>query len=233
MSKGRARILVIDDEPRYVWAIRANLEARGYTVLTAEDGYRGIELVAAENPHLVLLDIRLPGLDGLEVCRRIREFSTVPILMLTALAEDTDKVKGLDTGADDYMTKPFSAEELLARVRASLRRAEFSEGVAPRPVFEAGDLLVDFRQQRVFRQGQEINLTPTEYRLLCELVKHAGRVLVPDYLLERVWDIGYDGRHSLLRQAVLRLRRKLEPDPRNPQYIQTRVGRGYIFVTPE
>jgi DNA-binding response OmpR family regulator len=233
MNKDKARILVVDDEPRYVRAIQVNLQASGYEVLAARDGQTAIDLAASEAPDLILLDIRMPGLDGYEVCRRIREFSAMPIIMLTALAEDADKVKGLDTGADDYVTKPFSADELLARVRAALRRVELSERQEPHPTFQAGDLLVDFARQRVFVRGQEVNLTPTEYRLLYELVKQAGRVLVPEYLLEKVWGIGYEGENRLLWQAIHRLRRKIEPDPQNPQYIQTRPGIGYVFALPE
>jgi len=233
MNKGKVCILVVDDEPRYVRAIQINMEASGYKVLAARDGQTAIELAASEEPDLILLDIRMRGLDGYGVCRRIREFSAVPIIMLTALAEDADKVKGLDTGADDYVTKPFSADELLARVRAVLRRVELSERQDPHPTFQAGDLLVDFARQRVFACGQEVNLTPTEYRLLCELVRQAGRVLVPEYLLEKVWGMGYEGENRLLWQAVHRLRRKIEPDPRNPQYIQTRPGIGYVFVFPD
>jgi len=233
MNKGKVRILVVDDEPRYVQAIQINLEASGYEMLTARDGQTAIELAATEEPDLILLDIRMLGLDGYEVCRRIREFSAVPIIMLTALAEDADKVKGLDIGADDYVTKPFSADEILARVRAVLRRVELSERKNPCPTFQAGDLLVDFAQQRVFACGQEANLTPTEYRLLCELVRQAGRVLVPEYLLEKVWGMGYEAENHLLWQAVHRLRRKIERDPRNPKYIQTRPGIGYVFALPE
>jgi DNA-binding response OmpR family regulator len=233
MNKDRVRVLVVDDEPRYVRAIQVNLEASGYEVLAARNGQTAIELAASEAPDLILLDIRMPGLDGYEVCRRIREFSAVPIIMLTAMAEDADKVKGLDIGADDYVTKPFSADELLARVRSALRRVELSERQAPHPTFQAGDLLVDFAQQRVFVCDLEVNLTPTEYRLLCELVRQAGRVMVPDYLLEKVWGMGYEGENRLLWQAVHRLRRKIEPDPRNPQYIQTRPGLGYVFALPK
>ncbi len=228
----KARILVVDDEPRYVRAIQFNLEASGYEVFAARDGQTAIELAASEEPDLILLDIRMLGLDGYEVCQHIREFSAVPIIMLTALAEDADKVKGLDTGADDYVTKPFSADELLARVRAVLRRVELSERQDTDPTFQAGDLLIDFARQRVFAHDQEVNLTPTEYRLLYELARQAGRVLVPEYLLEKVWGMGYEGENRLLWQAVHRLRRKIEPDPRNPQYIQTRPGIGYVFALP-
>jgi DNA-binding response OmpR family regulator len=233
MNKGKVCILVVDDEPRYIRAIQINLEASGYEVITTRDGQTAIELAASEEPDLILLDIRMVGLDGYEVCRRIREFSAVPIIMLTALAEDADKVAGLDVGADDYVTKPFSADELLARVRAVLRRVELSERQDPSSTFQAGDLLVDLAQQRVFVHSQEVNLTPTEYRLLCELVRQAGRVLVPEYLLEKVWGMGYEGENRLLWQAVHRLRRKIERDPRNPQHIQTRPGIGYVFALPQ
>jgi len=233
MNKGKTRILVVDDEPRYVRAVQVNLEASGYEVLTARDGPAAIELAASEEPDLILLDIRMPGLDGCEACQRIREFSSVPVIMLTALAEDADKVKELDVGADDYVTKPFSADELLARVRAVLRRVELSERKDPHSTFQAGDLVVDFARRRVFACGREVNLTPTEYGLLCELVKQPGRVLVPEYLLEKVWGLGYEGETRLLWQAVHRLRRKIESDPQDPQYIQTRPGIGYVFVSSQ
>src|SRR5512136_2536078 len=187
MNKGKIRILVAEDEPRYTWAIQTNLEARGYEVVTAQDGQKAVELAVSEQPDLVLLDVKMPVLNGYEVCWRIREFSIVPIIMLTALAEETNKVHGLELGADDYLTKPFSVPELLARVRAVLRRIEFSEGLPSAPTFQAGDMSIDFAQHRVFMCGQEVELTPTEYRLLCELVKQPGRLLVPEHLLEKVW----------------------------------------------
>lgn len=229
MHKGKVRILVVDDEPRYVWAIKANLEAREYEVLTAEEGETAIELAVTEEPDLIVLDIRMPGMDGYEVCRRIREFSTVPIIMLTALAQDADKVKGLDIGADDYVTKPFSAKELLARVRAALRRAELSQWKEPAPVFQIAELRIDLAHQQVFVREEGVSLTPLEYRLLCELARYTDRVLVPEYLLEKVWGEGYEGEDRLVRQAIHRLRSKVEPDPRNPQYIHTRRGLGYVL----
>ena len=230
MRKGKSRILVVDDEPRYVWGAKANLESRGYEVLTAQDGKSALEVIAIEAPDLIVLDIKMPGMSGWEVCERVREFSTVPIIMLTALAEDVDKVKGLELGADDYVTKPFSAAELLARIQAVLRRVELSERQETDPSFEVGDLRVDFARQQVFVHNQEVSLTSIEYRLLCELVKHPGRVLVTDYLLERVWGMGYEGESNLLRQVVYRLRQKIERDPQNPQYIQTKRGVGYTFA---
>ncbi len=233
MNKTKTRVLVVDDEPRYVRAIQVNLEASGYEVFSARDGEAAIALAASKEPDLIVLDVRMPGLDGHEACRRIREFSTAPVIMLTALAAEADKVKGLDAGADDYVTKPFGADELLARVRAVLRRVELSGRPQSQPSFQAGGLLVDFAQQRVFIHDQEVELTPTEYRLLYELAREAGRVLVPAHLLEKVWGMGYEGETRLLWQAIHRLRRKIERDPQDPQYIQTRPGIGYVLLPPE
>jgi len=233
MRKGQVRILVVDDEPRYVWTIRLNLEARGHHVLVASDGRSALETVVSEEPDLVILDVKMPGMDGYSVCRQIREFSTVPIIMLTALAQDADKVKGLNLGADDYVTKPFSIEELMARVRAALRRAVLSGQGSDSTVFECGDLRINFAQQRVSLDGQDVQLTPLEYQLLCELAKHVGRILVPEYLLERVWGAAYAGDNAILRQVIHRLRLKIERDPGNPMYVQTRLGSGYVFVGAE
>lgn len=233
MRKGKPQILVVDDEQRYLWVIRINLEARGFQVLTADTGTAAIEIAAAQDPDLILLDIRLPEVDGIEVCRRIRQFSTVPIVMLTALAQEADKVRGLDAGADDYLTKPFGVEELLARVRAGLRRASYLDDQSGDPVFSAEGLRVDLAQQRVWVAEKEVELTGTEYRLLCELVRNRGKILVPSFLLERVWGIGYEGQYQLVRQAVHRLRQKVESDPQNPRLIHTRHNLGYLFSTNE
>jgi len=229
MKRGKVRILAVDDEPRYVWAIRKVLEGAGYETLTASDGQTALELAAVEAPDLVLLDIRLPEMDGYAVCQRIREFSKVPIIMLTALADGSDKVRGLDVGADDYVTKPFGAPELLARVRAVLRRVEFSEAPSSSTIVRAGELEIDLARQCVTKRGQEVSLSATEYRLLCEFAKQPQRLLVPEHLLERVWGPGYEEENHMLRQAIYRLRRKIEPDPANPQYIQTKPGMGYLF----
>jgi len=233
IPEGKTRVLVVDDEARYARAIEVLLHARGYEVLTAPDGQTALALAAEEEPNLVLLDIRMPDIDGFEICRRIREFSQVPIIFLTALAEDADKVTGLHLGADDYVTKPFSAPELLARVEAVLRRARPTERTVPGPEVQVGGLRVHFAQQRVYVQDREVHLTPTEYRLLYHLARNAGRVLAPEYLLERAWGGKYREEQQLLRQAILRLRRKVEHDPKNPQYIQTRPGIGYVLVLPE
>ncbi len=233
MKKAKITILVVDDEPRYLWTIRLNLEARGYIVLEAQDGESALDIVLTEVPDLVLLDVRMPGMDGFEVCRSIRQFSAVPIIMLTAMAQELDKVRGLDSGADDYITKPFSSDELLARVRAVLRRVELSEQDDPCPVFRAGSLQVDFAAKEVTLDDELVHLTPIEYRLLSELVRYPGRVLVPDYLLEKVWGVGHEGETRLLRQAIHRLRRKIEPDDNDQQLIQNRPAVGYVFVPPE
>ena len=216
----KIRILVAEDEPRHIWAIQTNLEARDYEVLTATDGQQAIDLAADTQPDLILLDIKMPVVNGYEACRRIREFSTVPIIMITAMAEEADKVLGLDLGADDYVTKPFSVPEKLARVRAALRRIEFAVGVPSDSTYAAGDLRVDFAQHPRCHSGPG-SRTPTEYRLLCELVKQPGRGPVSDYLTERVWGPGYEEGDKLIRQAIHRLRRKIEADPRHPEYIRT------------
>ncbi len=233
MAREKIRILVADDEPRYVWATKVNLEARGYEVITAMNGEEALALAVTESPDLIILDIRMPDMQGDEVCARIREFSNVPIIMLTALADERNKVRGLDAGADDYVTKPFSAAELLARVRAALRRVELSTRRMSAPVLQYGGLKVDLARKRVSVKGREVSLTPTEYRLLREFVRLPGHVLVPEYLLERVWGVGYEGAYALLRQAIHRLRQKIEPDPRHPRYIRTRRGIGYIFQPEE
>ncbi len=231
MHGNRKRILVVDDEARYVRLIRVNLEASSYEVITAEDGSEAVELAAEKQPDLILLDIMLPRMNGYAACAEIRRFSNVPIIMLTALGQTVDIVKGLDAGADDYICKPFSAQELLARIRARLRRS----GLEPddvEAVREVGDIRLDLASHRLYVRGEEVHLTPTEFRLLAELVTHAGRVLVPSYLLERVWDTQQDEPH-LLWQTVHRLRQKIEQDPTNPEHIQTRPGIGYIFLAGE
>lgn len=233
MRKEKIRILIVDDEPKYIYIMQLNLEARGYQVITGQNGEQAVELAAGEEPDLIILDIMMPGLSGYEACQRIRQFSTVPIIFLTARAEESDKVRGLELGADDYVTKPFSIKEFLARVQAALRRVQLEKQPATTPAFKVGDLTVDLSQQRVFMGEQEIGLTATEYRLLSELVKQAGRIVISEHLLEAGWGMGYEGEEQILRQAMYRLRRKIEPDPQNPQYLQTRPGLGYLLVSPD
>jgi DNA-binding response OmpR family regulator len=228
--KRNARILVVDDEPRYVWTMRVNLEARGYEVLTAGNGQEALSAVIAQEPDLIILDIKMPEMNGYEVCKRVRQFTSVPIIMLTALAQETNLIQGLSLGADDYVTKPFSIDVLLARVRAALRRAMLEQQNDRGSLFERGELRIDLDRERVWVDSHEISLTPLEYRLLYEFVQNIGRILVPDYLLEHVWGETYVGDNALLRQVIYRLRQKIEPDPHNPRYIQTRLGSGYVFT---
>jgi len=233
MSKHTPFILVVDDEPKYLYIVQLNLKARGFEVLTTRNGQEAIELAAGNELDLIILDVRMPGMSGFEVCQRIRQFSTVPIIMLTALVDDVDKVKGLNLGADDYVTKPFNIEELLARIKAKLRRVSLDEQPEKTSAFQVGNLRVDPVQQRMFVSGEEVPLTATEYRLLSELVNQAGRIVVSEYLLEAVWGTGYENEDRVLRQAIYRLRQKIEKDPKNPQYIQTRSGLGYILVSSD
>ncbi|HYK98838.1 MAG TPA: response regulator transcription factor [Candidatus Acidoferrales bacterium] len=222
------KVLVVDDERRYRELLEMDLSRRGYHVFVAADGLRALQLVEEVSPDLVLLDVMLPDLDGYEVCRRIREVSTVPVIMLTARVEEADKVRGLRIGADDYVTKPFSAIELLARVEAVLRRAEPAHQVKTRP-FERAGLRIDFGDRHVLVEGREIELTAAEYRLLSELAQNAGRVMVHDELLRRVWGSGYEGASDLLHTAIRRLRVKIEADPTRPSHVLTKRGVGYFI----
>jgi DNA-binding response OmpR family regulator len=225
------RVLAVDDEPRYLEIIRFNLEAAGYRVDVAASGEQALETAAAQEPDLIVLDLMLPGIDGFEVCRRVRERSTCPIIMLTAKGSEEDKVRGLRLGADDYVTKPFSAQELLARVEAVLRRARPPEEAGREPqTLEIGDLRIDSRQKQVTLAGRELRLSPTEYRLLTCLAAEAGTVLGRDELLGRVWGDAYRGENEILRVTLWRLRQKLADDPAEPRYIVTRPGHGYMLA---
>ena len=220
-------VLVVDDEHRYRELLEMNLGRRGYRVLQAADGLSAINAVEQETPDLVILDLKLPDIDGYEVCRRIREYSNVPIIMLTAKAEPQEKVRGLSTGADDYITKPFSAEELLARVAAVLRRTEVARGDVGAESFRCGALRIDYAQHRVTVADREIPVTPGEYRLLTVLAANAGRVVVQEEILRRVWGEGYSTATALLQTAVRRLRTKIEDEPAEPRYVLTKRGIGY------
>jgi DNA-binding response OmpR family regulator len=221
-------VLVVDDEPRFLRIIRFNLEAEGYRVTCAASGEEAMALFERYDPDLVVLDVMLPGLDGFDVCTRIREISARPIIMLTAKGSDEDKVRGLRLGADDYVTKPFSAAELLARVAAVLRRVEGTP--VRQPALAAGEVVIDFLAKQVSVRGQEVRLSPTEYRLLCCLATSPGVVLTRDELLEKVWGSAYRGEHEVLRVTLWRLRQKLEDDASSPRYIITRPGIGYLFA---
>lgn len=223
----RPSILAVDDEPRYLQLIALNLHASGFRAVTASDGMTALSRAEHEEPDLVILDVMLPDMDGYEVCRRVREFSQVPIIMLTAKAEVSHKVTGLGAGADDYVTKPFSVEELLARVKAVMRRN------AKRPrtqrSLELDGLKIDFEARRVTRDGVEVMLSPLEFRLLERLAVNAERVLLSNDLLQAVWGPSYVDADEALRTAVARLRRKIEPDPDRPRYLMTVRGVGYTF----
>jgi DNA-binding response OmpR family regulator len=228
MSQTKHRILIVDDESKYVNSLTAILKASGYGTLSASDGIKAVEVAELEQPDLILLDVRMPGLDGCEACRQIREFSRTPIIMLTALSQKSDIVRGLESGADDYLTKPFSTDELLARVQAALRRAGYSESSAE-PPFESGGLRVDYASSRVFVDGDEIRLTHTEYYLLCELTRAAGRVVSAETILENVWGAGHEGENQLVQRTMNRLRAKIEPNEEKTRFILTRPGLGYII----
>lgn len=223
------RILVVDDEPRYVRLMEANLISEGYQVLKAYDGQGAVEMVAEDQPDLVLLDVMMPGLNGFGACERIREFSSVPIIMVTAKGEEQDRVHGLDVGADDYIVKPFSATELLARVRAVLRRAQVSGSTFQQSIFNHGNLQIDLARAEVFKDEKMVFLSATEYRLLLQFVHNLGSILTSEDLLVNVWGPEYREDKEILWVSISRLRQKLEDDPRNPQHIVTRSGMGYTM----
>ncbi len=226
-------ILVVDDEPRYVQLVVVNLETAGYQVDTAHNGQEAVERVANAAPDLILLDVMMPIMDGFTACERIREFSTVPIIILTAKGEERDRVRGLDAGADDYVVKPFSAQELLARVRAVLRRAERqTDSSFHQPVYNHHELQIDLARAQVTSDGMEIALTATEYRLLQTLAASEGRVQTPEDLLSTVWGPEYREDKEILWVCLSRLRQKIEPDPKNPIHIVTKQGLGYM-IPPE
>ena len=223
------RILVVDDEPRYVRLMEANILAEGYQVLKAYDGQSAVELVAEKQPDLVLLDVMMPGLNGFAACERIRVFSKVPIIMVTAKGEEQDRVRGLDVGADDYIVKPFSATELLARVRAVLRRAQVSGNSFQQAVFNHAHLRIDLARAEVFRNDKLVFLSATEYRLLLQFVHNLGSIMTSEDLLVNVWGPEYREDKEILWVSISRLRQKLEDDPRTPQHIVTRSGLGYTM----
>jgi DNA-binding response OmpR family regulator len=229
----KANILAVDDEPHVLKLIKANLESSGYKVLTAADGAQAVAMVSQELPDLVILDLMLPKMDGYAVCRRIRESSAVPVIMLTARSAEVDLVHGFEVGADDYLTKPFSVTELLMRVQAVLRRSKWPEEIVARQGFKAGPIEIDFAQHRATVDGEGVKLTPTEYRLLAYLASNANRVILHRELLRAVWGPEYGEETEYLRVYMRYLRQKLEPDPSNPRYLLTQPGAGYMFYQPE
>jgi two-component system KDP operon response regulator KdpE len=223
----KTRVLIVDDEPETLKYVGANLKARGYEVVTAADGTEALKRSEEDVFDLVLLDITMPGPDGFAVCQELRRTSTVPIIMLSARGQEKDKVRALDLGADDYITKPFGIEELLARIRSALRRSQQDPTVSGPLV--VGDLSINFAERRVIRAGAEIKLTPTEYELLVQLARSAGKVLSHSALLQRVWGPEYGEESDYLWAYVRRLRRKIEADPDHPRYLLTEPGVGYRF----
>ncbi|MCA9924816.1 MAG: response regulator transcription factor [Anaerolineales bacterium] len=221
-------ILVIDDEPKIVKLARDYLERSGYRVLTAADGQSALAMARQEKPGMIVLDLNLPGMDGLDVCRTLRRESDVPIIMLTARVEETDRLIGLELGADDYITKPFSPRELVARVRAVLRRVR--GGVHTPGLVRAGDLEIDLDGHRVNRNGELIQLSRMEFNLLAVLAQHPGQTFSRAQLLSRLHGVAYDGYDRSVDAHVKNLRRKLEPDPVNPRYVETVYGIGYRFT---
>jgi two-component system KDP operon response regulator KdpE len=227
MARPAPLILLIEDEPQMRRFLRAALGAQDYRLVEATTARDGLAQAASRNPDIVLLDLGLPDRDGLEVTRELRQWSAAPIIVLSARHREPDKVEALDLGADDYLTKPFGVEELLARIRVALRHAAQPVGGSPEPVFEAGDLRVDLARREVRRGGQEVHLTPTEYKLLTLLIRHAGKVLTHRQLLKEVWGVSYADQSHYVRVYMAQLRQKLENDPARPRLLITEPGVGY------
>lgn len=224
MNESKIRVLVVDDERAILRYLKTSLSAHGYAVFEAASGQEALGSAAANRPDLVILDLGLPDLEGIEVTRRLREWTKTPIIILSVREGEAEKIAALDAGADDYLVKPFSTGELMARMRAALRRAEPLESA---PQFTLGNLEVDFGRRLVQMNGEEVSLTPTEYDLLRVLVQNAGKVLTHRFLLRNIWGSGYENETHLLRVNISNLRKKIEPEPARPFYILTEPGVGY------
>jgi DNA-binding response OmpR family regulator len=234
MTKRKTTVLIADDDLQLLDLVTLNLELEDYGVLRASDGRQALERIERHTPDLVLLDVMMPRMSGFAVCHQVRAYSTVPIIIITARGQEQDKIRGLDLGADDYLIKPFSVGELLARVRAVLRRAQLTEDEhALHTTMNIGDLSIDFGQQLVLMAGRKVVLTPTEYRILAYLAQLAGRIVPQKRLLEHVWGAMYEGEDHMLQVNINRLRHKLEPDPAHPRYLLTEPGVGYLLATQE
>ena len=229
----KKRVLLVDDEASIRRFVGSSLRAEGYEVSIAEDGEEALQVLDATLPDLVILDIRMPKLDGLEVCRRIREWSQVPVMMLSAVGEEQVKVKCLRLGADDYLVKPFGVQELTARVEAVLRRSNTMDKPLMEPNFTSGELEISFADRLVTLSGRPVNLTPTEYSLLQQLVMHRGKVLTHEMLLRLVWGPEYDGEKEYVRVFINRIRKKIGDSREKPKYIWTQPGVGYGFIGSE
>lgn len=228
--ENRKRILVVDDEKGLVKIIRLNLEQDGYEVVEAYNGSQAMEKLRTTLPDLVLLDVMMPDTDGFTVLKMIRQIGATPVIMLTAKGEEDDKIKGLELGADDYVTKPFSPRELTSRIKAVLRRGDFSRDEESGKIIVDDRLTIDFDRHEVWVEGELVQLRPTEYRLLYHLVQNAGWVLTHDQILNKVWGYEYENEPHYVRLYINYLRKKLEVDPADPQYILTERGVGYRFV---
>ena len=231
MTETKESILLIEDEPQMRRFLRVTLQAHGYQLIESPTGKDGLIQVATRNPDVVLLDLGLPDIDGLEVTKRLREWSQVPIIVISAREQEEDKVKALDAGADDYLTKPFGAGELLARIRVSLRHMAMQHTGNEEPVFVLDNLKVDLAKRQVLLDGREVHLTPIEYRLLAILIKHAGKVITHTHLLKEVWGTAYAGQTHYLRIYMAQLRHKLEADPARPRFFINEPGVGYRLKT--
>jgi DNA-binding response OmpR family regulator len=227
-APARKKILLVDDEAAIVQSLRYNLERSGYSVTAAGDGRSAVALAASEEPDLVILDIMLPLLDGIEACKEIRKTSSVPIIMLTAKDQEFDKVLALELGADDYVTKPFSLGEIIARVKARLRRSEVDVEQRDESI-TVGELTIDRSRQRLVVRGENVALAPKEFRLLHVLMENRGRIVTRQMLLEKVWGYDFEGEHQTISVHVRWLREKIEVDPNNPRHIITVRSRGYMF----
>jgi two-component system KDP operon response regulator KdpE len=223
-------ILIVDDEPQIRRVMLTTLSSHGYAVFEAKSGEEALELIRADRPDLIILDVNLPGISGLDTCREIRASSDVPIIMLTVRNSERDKVQALDAGADDYVVKPFGVEELMARIRAALRRAAPGESIA---AFASDDLTIDFEKRAVTVKGNPVKLTPKEFELLRQLVANTGKSQAHRRLLQAVWGPDYGEETEYLRVFINQLRRKIEPDPRHPRYIHTEPWIGYRFDPPK
>jgi DNA-binding response OmpR family regulator len=222
-------VLVVDDEARIIDFIRMNLELEGFRVLEAANGYEALERLKEDLPDLIILDVMMPQMDGFETLKHIREVSTVPVIMLTVRQEEGDRIRGLDLGADDYITKPFSPRELLSRTRALLRRSFMPSPTRKTKIIVDDELTIDFNKHEVWVRGEKVNLRPTEYRLLYHLVNNAGRLMTHETLLSKVWGHEYRDEAHYLRLYITYLRQKIEKDPAHPKYILTERGLGYRF----
>ena len=231
MSK--KRILVVDDELSMVKFLRANLESRGYEVLTATDGAEALKTIEMELPDLIILDIMMPEINGFEVCSRLREWSQIPIIMLSARGDEDDKVTCLEIGADDYLTKPFGIRELIARIKVVLRHADAAGFNPGKPTLACGEMEIDFVKRRVMVAGRDADLTATEYRVLCYLADNADRVLTHKQILHHIWGEEYSDETHMLQVYISRVRKKIGDHTKNHRYVLTRPGMGYMMRKPE